>query len=315
MDREILERALETIRGDFLDLGGRENLAAPRAPETLYHYTSAEGLTGILQTGELWATNVLYLNDAAEFVDPIDTLKTVLEEECKDLPDLLGFLIRSLIPAYLEESPIDYFAVCFCEDGDLLSQWRAYGTRGTGYSVGFATAALVELTSSPASVLQKIEYDARGKAEVISARVSVVKRVLEPIASKLAFGNSEDLRIVGDFFSKIAVLFTPKLAFMKHPTFAEEREWRLVIQQPRSIHGSRPPGCLPVRFRVADGKISPYVSLVWNQRQSDTRGAVAEIRHGPISEPALAQRVLADLLAECGLRGVTVSGSGIPLRA
>ena len=29
------------------------------------------------------------------------------------------------------------YAFCFCEDGDLLSQWRGYGVLGRGYAVGF----------------------------------------------------------------------------------------------------------------------------------------------------------------------------------
>lgn len=36
------------------------------APPVLYHYTSVEGLTGILQTEELWETDAEFLNDAQE---------------------------------------------------------------------------------------------------------------------------------------------------------------------------------------------------------------------------------------------------------
>ena len=32
----------------------------------LYHYTSLEGLLGIIESKSIWATNVLYLNDASE---------------------------------------------------------------------------------------------------------------------------------------------------------------------------------------------------------------------------------------------------------
>ena len=33
----------------------------------LYHYTSAEGLQGIIQSQQLWATHIHYLNDHKEF--------------------------------------------------------------------------------------------------------------------------------------------------------------------------------------------------------------------------------------------------------
>jgi hypothetical protein len=36
-------------------------------PETLYHYTTQDGLLGIIQSRSLWATNVSYMNDSTEF--------------------------------------------------------------------------------------------------------------------------------------------------------------------------------------------------------------------------------------------------------
>ena len=30
------------------------------------------------------------------------------------------------------------FVVCFCEDGDVLSQWRGYADNGKGCSLGFS---------------------------------------------------------------------------------------------------------------------------------------------------------------------------------
>jgi hypothetical protein len=36
-----------------------------------------------------------------------------------------------------QPKPIDNFAISFCDDGDLLSQWRGYGSFGSGYAIGF----------------------------------------------------------------------------------------------------------------------------------------------------------------------------------
>lgn len=38
-----------------------------KEPSELFHYTTADGLLGILTKQNLWATDVLYLNDASEF--------------------------------------------------------------------------------------------------------------------------------------------------------------------------------------------------------------------------------------------------------
>ena len=36
-------------------------------PSILYHYTGQTGLLGIVESAELWATKIQYMNDATEF--------------------------------------------------------------------------------------------------------------------------------------------------------------------------------------------------------------------------------------------------------
>ena len=38
---------------------------------------------------------------------------------------------------------INVFSVSFCEDDDLLSQWRGYNGGSYGYCIGFQSAALI----------------------------------------------------------------------------------------------------------------------------------------------------------------------------
>src|SRR6266700_6216266 len=44
----------------------------------LYHYTSQEGLLGILSSKTLWATRIQYLNDSTEFAYTLALLKKAL---------------------------------------------------------------------------------------------------------------------------------------------------------------------------------------------------------------------------------------------
>lgn len=111
------------------------------APQTLYHYTTTEGLLGILESEELWATNILFLNDTSELVDAIKLFTAELENNPLKLDKETGWLHTLILPN-LEAAPVDHFAVSFCEDGDLLSQWRAYSAQGSGYSLGFKPTAL-----------------------------------------------------------------------------------------------------------------------------------------------------------------------------
>ena len=46
----------------------------------LYHYTSQTGLLGIVQKREIWATNLLFLNDSMELNYAIQMLQQAIEK-------------------------------------------------------------------------------------------------------------------------------------------------------------------------------------------------------------------------------------------
>jgi hypothetical protein len=48
-------------------LGINLELATDSPPPILYHYTSQDGLLGILDSKSIWASKVQYLNDEQEF--------------------------------------------------------------------------------------------------------------------------------------------------------------------------------------------------------------------------------------------------------
>jgi hypothetical protein len=52
-------------------------------------------------------------------------------------------MMPTLIRQFLARR-LSVFVTCFCEKGDLLSQWRAYarGASGVGYALGFESKSL-----------------------------------------------------------------------------------------------------------------------------------------------------------------------------
>ena len=47
-------------------------------PTLLYHYTDAQGFKGIVESYELWATHIQYLNDTQEYLYAVDVAKRVI---------------------------------------------------------------------------------------------------------------------------------------------------------------------------------------------------------------------------------------------
>src|SRR5215211_7755183 len=129
-----------------------KNETAPSA--VVYHYTNAAGLLGIISTGQLWATDIEFLNDAEELTyaraavladlraraDEIAPPETGSEDGLR--ADVLRSIAEELEypPQGEPSSTYHIYATCFCEDGDLLSQWRAYGGDG-GYAIGFRASS------------------------------------------------------------------------------------------------------------------------------------------------------------------------------
>jgi hypothetical protein len=120
-------------------------------PETLYHYTTASGLLGILGGKEvtLWASRVLSLNDRAEISHGMDLGKQLLNSFHTGGYDWAeGVLLEAIqdsMPTSPEESggiEWDTYVMCFSERDDLLAQWIHYGAGGGGYAIGLDSARL-----------------------------------------------------------------------------------------------------------------------------------------------------------------------------
>ena len=150
-------------------------------PPNLYHYTDSGGLQGILGPGKgpyqlggfhdkdaesryqgdldlytngkaalFRATDVRYMNDSQELVFGAmivsERLRAAAGESDVDVPLRSAFLsfAHFFDPDRVFEWPVRCFAVCFCEDGDLLSQWRGYAGGVGGFAIGFPREVLAE---------------------------------------------------------------------------------------------------------------------------------------------------------------------------
>jgi hypothetical protein len=109
----------------------------------LFHYTTSSGLIGILQSGCLWATDVRFLNDTSEGQHGREVIEEALAN-AQFGDDAALTVLREDARAFFDptrRSEMSSVVVCFSEQGDQLSQWRAYGAGG-GFAIGFDWASL-----------------------------------------------------------------------------------------------------------------------------------------------------------------------------
>jgi Protein of unknown function (DUF2971) len=314
IDRKQLEELEKAIEIDFLKAAGRDALGAPPPPEILYHYTTAAGLHGILRDQELWATNVLYMNDSAELTDAVSIFRNVLDRERQGKDETQGlWLVLTLLDTNLGSLPMDYFVTCFCEGDDLLSQWRAYGPQG-GYCLGFRSQDLAIRAGALECRLSKVNYDQGQKRRRIESRVEIALSHLRRAAEWLNPDTRADAEVLHWFVHRIVGLFAGMLCEMKNEAFQSENEWRLICIQPSMSLVGVEGITKPITFRIVNGTLVPYIRLNWPSENTIPTLPVAKVRCGPGPNPELSHRAVLDLLTSRRFVGVPVEGSSVPLR-
>lgn len=229
--------------------------------ETLYHYTTWEGLLGILNTQTLWATHYRFLNDYSEIVLFRNKLITILQpfvaEQYGKLidqrPDFrqeiteeggLGEAVRHdtevFVDAQYHATGDEIYILSFCgqhtnpyvNSNGLLSQWRGYGFGG-GLAIALNTRKLEEILVNEEA---RFEYNAIHLSDLIYSDNE--ERLKEELSEDLSLIAS-DVRQVFDPAKvngkeRAAAMkgygaFVNCISRYKHCGFSEENEVRAVV--------------------------------------------------------------------------------------
>jgi hypothetical protein len=102
----------------------------------IYHYTSPEGLRGIIDSGELWLTNTAFVNDTTEGI-ALKKKRILIKESYLENKFVQTAWSRFINGKDIEDNV--HYMISFSKKKDSLDQWRAYG----GYCIGFEAKELV----------------------------------------------------------------------------------------------------------------------------------------------------------------------------
>jgi hypothetical protein len=209
----------------------------------LFQYTVAAGLKGILESGRLHATDLRFMNDSGELRYAQNLFREVLDSALPHYDSRLREPFSQGIGLLDRREDQRFYAVCFCEEGDVLSQWRAYGSSGGGYAVGFDVRALVSLFaptigsnllhSTGSQAFHRIDYNPWSQLErvrtVIDGTLSACHECQSNFAGHPDLGNA-----VSSCVSHMVRSLFWEQTRIKHPLFHEEREWRIVEIEQRT---------------------------------------------------------------------------------
>ena len=280
-----------------------------RRPPTIYHYTSTEGLIGILSTGKMWFTDIMYMNDSSELKYAIELIDSVIEDRVKrHTNELFSEVLKGTWNFHHDFS--DIYILCFTADGDLLSQWRAYGESGNGYAIGFDTKV-----NNYLGLLSKVEYIPEKQTLIINKIIDKIYNIFNDELNNYGNLQHKELLVhlstnsINKLLSDIALRF-------KHPSFAEEKEWRLLYIVDYFADDFLDYDFLNLNFRCSNGRLIPFMNLglTMNHDNEVCKLPINKIIHGPAVNPHLTQKALEQIIGKYKYSNVKIGGSSVPLR-
>jgi Protein of unknown function (DUF2971) len=285
-------------------------------PNLLYHYTTADGLIGIINSRKMWASNISYLNDSSELSYASGLVRAVLfnKKDHTDSEVLREFIDRAEFTFNEFDWLSDVYITCFCEDGDLLSQWRGYGAMGGGYAIGFEAKLLEDCTplrEASTLRLRRAMYDENVQVDFIKTTINETCDLLLRIVNAIIPYNVRAIRdVIARFCGFLWDALSEFLFCFKHPTFAEEKEWRLAYKTSDYTYVDL------VKFRGSRGSIIPYIELDLSltHQTETTRLPINNIIHGPTLNPLLTEKSLRLLLMNKCVPLPEISSSSVPFR-
>lgn len=245
--------------------------------EELFHYTSLDGARGIIETKSLHLTKVTYLNDRSELKFAIDLFRSVVQQVIPNMKDPARERILGETASQL--SSFERTNICvasFCEDPDLLSQWKSYGRTGRGVALGFAGSVLSRVNNTGWANLFRCVYDRAVQRQIAEELVGILLKSFEIVA----LNAPEEVRdrAIRDLVGYFNTTFLRVAPVLKDPHFSEEREWR-IVSAPRQVTDPK------FRAVVSGIRTSEYYVYEFQPNGSGVHDFLSSVVVGPMPDP------------------------------
>jgi hypothetical protein len=284
-----------------------------KLPLALYHYTTQEGLCGIIQQRKMWATEIRYLNDSQEFeyalaftIEALQALRKKYPAEDRTFLDECERQLKQIRGSLADTGDIPIFVCSFSSRGNLLSQWRGYCGSNSGYSLGFdfeKVNAIAQYNNLALSQCLYHEADQMDKIkELIETNRTVYETRRDPAFTGPVGAHPGTVVAASSAFVSNFLRVAPTL---KDPRFKEESEWRLTSFDPK--------GSYAMHFRGGKSTLIPYVEFPLTGE--DGCFPLTKIFVGPTPLKELSKHSVRHLLRAGGIEGCEVQTSSIPYRS
>lgn len=302
-DDDILKMITDPMQGTFDDNA-----------EIIYHYTSPEGVIGILEKDDvkLHFTKYTGMNDTTEGIVIYEKFRSIcdkLEQEKYidfNLKEKLIGLIDTISPRNQlrikkeidgeekEFSLDDLYICCFSVENDALPMWNYYTKNGEhqGYALGFKSLRVLsrkkDSTVAVNLLCYRVDYYEEKLENYVRAYISSIR-------------NNPDMDIMNHGFDLIKRYLILGSIMHKSSCFKHENEIRMVL-----LAGEEDKQEL--KFKTKNGILIPYLELFFD------KSSLKKITIGPLIEKDLASNNLVEFLQHKGYQDIEIQHSKVPIR-
>lgn len=184
--------------------------------KTLYHYTTAQGFCGIIDSESLHCSNSLFLNDPTE----TEYFESILEEVLKDpiCKKTYDDLHIGVIGKMLKFDRC--YLLSLSQEPDKLNMWRYYSTHN-GVCIGFDTKELKHQADLFGLEFMKVIYNKKKQLRLLSDFFYKIKDFM--------LGDAPDMELVRKIVSECLDIYSKYRITFKNACFQDEKEIRLVM--------------------------------------------------------------------------------------
>lgn len=194
---------------------------------TLWHYCPLQAMEGIIKSKKFFMSDLSTMNDYKEG----KWLRGKITER-------LSSTSRQFLP-YLDSTNIDFllnpFVLSLSEDGDILSQWRAYAAGGKGIALGLETS-LIQVPvlhvkqdrMQGQMVLVNVIYDEEVQELIIEHIVHIIESIVKSVNSMKELKYKPENHPFIPSAANINMNLRYIEPLFKNPAFREENEWRII---------------------------------------------------------------------------------------
>ncbi len=269
-------------------------------PEHLFHYTDLDGVRGIFTSRTLWLSKFTSTNDISEILLAVEHFRAFVERQADAFTREEGDFLKQAADDLGGFRRTNICIASFCEQNDLLSQWRSYGNDGRGIALGFNGAKLARLAQANGLHLYRCVYEPAAHERIASDVVNMLLRSYRAAPPR----SDEERRKMVDEFSATFLRVAPVI---KDHRFAEEREWRLV-SNPISFDD---PAMIAVMRR---NQASVKLTLQLDGEPGGAAGLIEHVTIGPTLDPDNVSDAIEVLSRRNGFNVSQIAISEVPYR-